>query len=108
MMDTVYALVIATMCENVSQEGRQLQPVPGVKGRCSCGACSMLLQARRKDMFLGPALRDLLLAYKQPEHGEAASTLRQTLRNARNLLGDMNELLRCDLDGMSFLVLFNP
>ena len=97
-MDTVYALVIATMCENVSRDGKQLQPVPSVKGRCSCGACSMLLQAWRKHMFLGPALRDLLLALKQPEHGETASTLRQTLRNARNLLGDMNELLKCDLD----------
>ena len=98
MMDTVYALVIATMCESVPRDGRQLQPVSGVKGRCSCDACSMLLQARRKHMFIGPALRDLLLALKQPAHGEAAGMLRQTLRNARSLLGDMNELLRCDLD----------
>ena len=67
-----------------------------------------LLPPKTHTQVLGPALRDLLLALKQPEHGETASTLRQTLRNARNLLGDMNELLRCDLDGMSFLVLFNP
>ena len=49
-------------------------------------------------MFIGPALRQLIVNLMQPGHGEKAGIERKILEIAKAMLPVMNKLFHCDLD----------
>ena len=50
LMDSMCDMVGASTCTFISREGQADVPLAGVKGRCACETCRMLLRARRRHM----------------------------------------------------------
>ncbi|CAK0819964.1 unnamed protein product [Prorocentrum cordatum] len=97
ILDSIYWLVGSACCS--SGENRDAGfPAGGMKPRCACAASRLLLRARGKHMFIGPALRELIVSLRCPARGDKAGLVRGVLGAAQDLLPDFNSLFLCDLD----------
>ena len=87
-LDDAYWMI---MCETCSGCARQkLRSVANVGARCQCEACRIILHARQRCMFIGPAMRLLLVALRQPAEGARADLERRAMDICAKLLADLN------------------
>ena len=97
ILDSIYWLLGSSCC-TASGNLAPGYPAQGMKPRCSCDSCRLLFRAREKHMFIGPALRELLISLHCPARGAKAGLARGVLELAQALLPDFNAMFQCELD----------